>query len=132
MITLETHFQTLFGHWLKAHKFKSVCELKISSGNTVAFSKFQDQQLPSLWQAYKRGLYVKLTDASLGLKPFDCLVYKGPAYVVIMFNIPETQKEFYIIHIKDVVRIKESGAKSVTKKDCEKYGEKKSLILAKK
>ena len=116
MIKLEKDFQGVFGPWGVKH-WKTCCyELKISHGNTVAFSKFEDQQLPSLWLAYTTGKNVKMTDASVGLKPFDGFMAIGcPAYVGIMFNIPENQTEFYLIHIKDVMDIKNSGAKSITK-----------------
>lgn len=126
-IRLERDFQTLFGRWLKKEKFVSMCELKISHGNTVAFSKFQDQQIPSLWLAYTEGIYIKLTDASIGLKPADCFFYCGPAYVGILFNSPVNQKDFYLIHIKHVMKIMKSGSKSIKKKDCEEFGVKKSF-----
>lgn len=127
MIRLEKDFQTLFGHWLVQEKFVSMCELKISHGNTVTWGKFQDQQLPSLWKAYTEGIYIKLTDASIGLKPADCFFYKGPAYVVIMFNVPDNQKELYFVHIREIVKLKESGAKSISKKFCEEKGFMKSF-----
>lgn len=134
MIELEKDFQEKFGNW--AEKFGKmavpkltkagasfVYELKISHGNTVAFSKFEDQQLPSLWKAYSAAKNVKLTDASYGIKPFDGFVACGiPAYVGIMFRIPLNQKEFYLIHIKEVMKIKSSGSKSIKKADCERVG----------
>ena len=127
MITLERHMQSKFGPWIQKEKMPGLFELKISHGNTVAFSKFEDQQLPSLWKAYTEGLYYKLSDASLGCKPMDCFFYKGDTYAVIMFNIPINQKEFYLIHIKDIMKIRDSGAKSIKKKDCEKVGMKFSF-----
>lgn len=134
MILLEKDFQEKFGQW--AEKFGKmaaprisesgasfVYELKISHGNTVAFTAFQDQQLPSLWKAYSAAKNVKLTDASYGTKPFDgFFACRIPAYVGIMYKIPTNQKEFYLIHIKDVMKIKESGSKSIKKKDCERLG----------
>lgn len=128
MIKLEKHMQSEFCKWIKKEKIPGLFELKISHGNTVAFSKFEDQQLPSLWQCYKEGLYHKESDlGSMSLKPADCWFMKENAYVVVMFNIPINQKEFYLIHIKEVMKIKNSGAKSITKKDCERVGIKKSF-----
>lgn len=127
MITLEKHFQAKFGPWIKKEKIKGLYELKISHGNTVTWMCFREQQLPSLWLAYTEGLYYKLSDASLGCKPMDCFFYKGDTYVGVMYNIPINQKDFYLIHIKEVMKIKESGAKSITKKDCQKYGVKFSF-----
>ena len=128
MITLEKNFQSSFCKWIKVKKIPGLFELKISHGNTVAFSKFEFQQLPSLFKCYSEGLYHKESDfGGISLKPADCWFMHGPAYVVIIFNIPKNQKEFYIIHIKEVMRIKNSGAKSITKKDCEKMGFKNSF-----
>jgi len=128
MIKLEKDFQALFGLWGEKNWKTCGYELKISKGNTVAFTKFEDQQLPSLLKTYKEGKNIKLTDASYGLKPFDgMMLIKEDAYVGIMFNIPKNQKEFYLIHIKDVMKIKKSGAKSIKKVDCEKYGIKRSF-----
>lgn len=128
MILLEKDFQSKFGDWAIKNWHTCAYELKISHGNTVAFSKFEDQQLPSLCKAHFEGKNVKLTDASYGLKPFDgCLFVGAPAYVGIMFNIPANQKEFYLIHIKDIIAIKNSGAKSISKKYCEEFGIKNSF-----
>lgn len=127
-ILLEKHMQSEFCKWIKIEKIPGLFELKISHGNTVSFLKFESQQLPSLWKVYTEGLYHKESDlGSLSLKPADCWFMKGPAYVVVMFNIPTNQKEFYLIAIKHVMAIKNSGAKSITKKDCEKVGIKKSF-----
>jgi len=123
MIKLEKDFQALFGPWGVDNLKTCAYELKISHGNTVAFSKFEDQQLPSLFKTYTSGVNIKFTDASYGLKKYDgVLLIKEPAYVGIMFNIPVNQKEFYLIHIKEVMKIKNSGSKSIKKSDCEKVG----------
>jgi len=129
MITLEKHFQSLFGPWGVKNWKTCPYELKISHGNTVAFSKFEEQQLPSLWLSYTTGKNVKLSDASLGLKPYDGYLFiRCDAYVGIMFNIPTNQKEFYLIHIKHVMAIKKSGSKSIKKLDCERLGTKHNFI----
>ena len=81
-----------------------------------------------MFEKKEGGKNVKMTDASLGLKPFDGMIIKGcPAYVGIMFNIPVNQKIFYLIHIKHVMDIKRSGSKSIKKRDCEELGEKFSF-----
>lgn len=126
-ITLERHFQSLFGKYILNENIFCAYELKISRGNTVNFNCFQDQQIPSLWKTYTVGINIKFTDASFGLKNYDGICYKGPSYIGIMFNIPKNQKEFYLIHIKEVMKIKKSGAKSITKKDCEEFGIKRSF-----
>lgn len=125
-ITLERHFQTLFGKFILKEKIFCAYELKISKGNTVPFSKFQDQQIPSLWKAYTTGLNIKYTDMSLGMKNFDGICYNGPAYVGIMFNIPDNQKEFYLIHIREVMKLY-GKQKSITKKNCQEMGIRRSF-----
>ncbi|HNV61955.1 MAG TPA: hypothetical protein PKN54_03315 [Candidatus Cloacimonas acidaminovorans] len=122
MIKLEKHFQSKFTQWMEKEKLPCMYELKISHGNTVNFKCFQDQQLPSLYQAYTVGKHFKLTDASLGLKPCDGICYHGDAYVGIMFNIPENQNEFYLIHIREVMKLYNAGKKSITKKNCQEFG----------
>jgi hypothetical protein len=127
-ITLERHFQTLFGKFVLKEMIFCAYELKISHGSSVNFHCFRDQQLPSLWKTYTEGINIKFTDASLGLKNYDGICYKGPAYVGIMFKIPTNQKEFYLIHIKEVMKIKKSGSKSIKKLDCERLGTKHNFI----
>lgn len=130
MITLEKHFQSEITKWFgeKKNKFNCVYELKISHGNTIPFSRFEEQQLPSLYQARYTGKNIKLSDALRNLKPFDGMHLMGvPAYVGIMFNIPKNQKEFYFIGIDEVLKIKNSGAKSISKKDCQNLGVKFNL-----
>jgi hypothetical protein len=128
MITKESQFQQKFGQWVEKNGRTCAYELKISHGNTVTWSKFQDAQLPSLWKVYTGTKNFKLSDASFGTKPFDGFCLKNEAaYVGIMFNIPANQKEFYLIHIKDIMKIRDSGAKSIKKKDCEKVGMKFSF-----
>lgn len=126
-ILLEKNFQSEFCKWIQIEKIPGLFELKISKGNTVPFSYFESQQLPSLWKCYTDGLYHKESDASIGLKPADCWFMKGDAFVAIMFNIPKNQNEFYLIHIRDVMKIKNKGLKSISKIDCQKYGSKKSF-----
>lgn len=123
MITQEWQFQEKFSPWAENNLKTCAYELKVTRGNTVTWSKFQDVQLPSLWKVYTSTKNFKLTDASYGSKPFDgfCMS-KQDAYVGIMFNLPTNQKEFYLIHIKEVMKIKESGSKSIKKKDCEAVG----------
>jgi len=97
-------------------------ELKASTGKTVPFSKFQDQQIPSLERAWRSCHAHKMTDASLGIKPYDGFVYcESDAYVGIMYEMPQNQTECYFIHIEHVLKIKQNK-RSITKDDAIKYG----------
>lgn len=125
-IKLEKHFQGEFGKWIRVEKIPGLFELKISHGNTVPFSKFESQQLPSLWKCYTEGLYHKESDLSIGLKPADCWFMRENAYVGIMFNIPTNQKEFYLIHIREVMKLY-GKQKSITKKNCQEMGIRRSF-----
>lgn len=127
MITKESHFQGKFSRWMEdMGKIDCVYELKVSHGNTVNFKCFQDQQLPSLWKAYTTGLNHKITDLSFGSKPFDGFFHLGDSYVGIMFNIPINQKEFYLIHIREVMKLY-GKQKSITKKNCQEMGIRRSF-----
>jgi hypothetical protein len=129
-VTLEKHFQSNLTEWIQKPDNKMNCayELKISYGNTVNFNDFQEQQIPSLWATRHDGKAIKWSDALANLKPYDGAYLMGiPAYVGIMFNIPTNQKDFYFIDIDRVLKIKQNGAKSITKKDCERWGIKKSF-----
>jgi len=120
----EKDFQSMWTKWVKKNAFASFpYELKISKGRTVAFSKFEDQQLPALQKASENIFHFKLTDASLGLKPFDGFVFKRTdAYVGIMFETKKQQDICYFLHISYVMALKEAGAKSIKLKDCEECG----------
>ena len=110
---------------MKEHGFTCAYELKVSKGRTITFSSFQDQQLPALLKV-KHGIkHHKLTDASLGNKPFDgfCLREEA-AYVGAMFKTKTElgQSKFYLLDIDQVMKIKNSGAVSLKLSDFESEG----------
>jgi len=72
----EAQFQTKVSRYLKNEAWGNFAyELKVTAGKTLPFSKFQPQQLPALNKAKHGILHHKLTDASLGAKPFDGFVF---------------------------------------------------------
>ena len=111
----EKDFQGLVTKWMKKNAFGSFpYELKISKGKTLPFSRFEEQQIPALQKANRGIFHFKLTDASLGLKPFDGFVFKkSKAYVGIMFEVDRQQEICYFIPIKKIIKLRESGAKSI-------------------
>lgn len=121
---LEKHLQAKIGRWLKdGNMFAHVAEVKLVTGGTLNFNKFEDQQLPSLERAYGEGLYYKLTDASIGCKPFDYMCcQKVDSYVVCQFWKKRQQEICYFMHIEDVMKIKDSGTKALKEEDFIKYG----------
>jgi len=126
---LEKHFQRDFTKWYKKNflgfLFTTPYELKRSTGGTVPFSKFEDQQLPALVASKtEQGFNFKLTDASLGIKPFDGIIIKNcdRAYVGACFYANDKAKrEFWFIEIDDVMALK-TVQKSITIKNCRKLG----------
>ena len=134
---LEKHLQGKIGRYTKdrIEEFKEAkktdpslaglggaMEVKLVTGGTLAFSKFEDQQLPSLVKVKHEGLYHKLTDASVGCKPFDYFVMYGEAYVICQFWKNKQQEICYFLDIDKVMEIKKSGAKSLKEEDFFKWG----------
>ncbi len=117
----ESMLQAKLGRYFKdGNHFNHVAEVKIARGGSLAFSKFEDHQLPSLVLAnnVRRFKYHKLTDASLGIKPFDYICLSGvPAYVVCQFWKNIQQEICYFMPIDDVMKIKKSGVKSIKETD---------------
>ncbi len=101
-------------------------ELKICKTNKLSFSKFEEQQLPFLYKTKHVGVAWKFTDASLGIKMYDGIYIKGPAFVGICYYVPYKPKILYLIDIDDVLEIK-SKKKSISLEDAVLYG--KEIVL---
>lgn len=74
-------------------------ELKLTKTNTILFTDFRDHQIKNLLKVKHSGLYYKISDTGYSQKPFDFIVLKGNAYVVIAFYKPRKQLNAYIIDI---------------------------------
>jgi hypothetical protein len=126
----ETNFQSLFTKWAKKNAVETaVYELKITKTNTLPFSKFEPHQLPALDKA-KFGIQThKISDMSLGYKPFDfCVWTHCPAYVAIMFYKPRQKKICYLLDIHTVYKLKDTENKrSITLTDAIELGIKINL-----
>lgn len=127
-IFTEKDFQGLFTKWFKKNGNTFAYELKVSPGKTLNFSKFECQQLPSLMRVRTETFHMKLTDASAGLKPFDGFGFKKEkAYVGIMFEKNKQQDTAYLVDVKKVMALKNSGAKSISLAFAKEKG--KEIIL---
>lgn len=127
MIEHESDFQSKFSPWIEEQRITCGYELKISHNKRLCFSAFQEQQLPSLYKIKHAAKNIKLSDALKNLKPCDGVCLAGqPAYVGVMFNIPNNQKEFYLIDIDEVMAIRKLR-KSITEEECDKLGHKYSF-----
>lgn len=103
---IESDFQTKFSRWAKHNLHHScACELKLVKGTSMPFSAIADHQYLSLRLAKHGTLVYKLSDFSLGAKPFDTVILSGvPAYLVVMFYVARGTKEFYLIDIDTLDR----------------------------
>uniref|UniRef100_A0A6M3IKQ9 Uncharacterized protein n=1 Tax=viral metagenome TaxID=1070528 RepID=A0A6M3IKQ9_9ZZZZ len=122
----EARFQSeILTPWFKKNGWTCAYEAKVSSGNTIPFSKFQPQQLPALYKVKHGILHHKISDMDVNLKPFDgfCM-NKEKAYVIALFNKDKKagRKKFYLLDIDEVMKIKNSGAKSLKIGDFELLG----------
>lgn len=109
---LEKKFQTLFYGWLKqnpptksaAHELKSV---KGSTFNLSQWVKKSPHQARSLMLAKNKWMYHKISDQSMGTKPFDSFVMCGAdAFLVVWFD---AEKAFCILDIDDILPLIHKG-----------------------
>ena len=122
----EARFQSeILTPYLKKNGWTMGYEVKISSGSTIPFSKFQEQQLPKLYKTKHGIVHKKLSDIDLSLKPYDgiCLSHEK-AYVIALFNKDTKigRSKFYLLDIDRVMKIKNSGAVSLKLSDFESEG----------
>ena len=119
----ERDLYTPFSHYIRDHwKLGSaVFEIKCVKGGTFPLALLKPHQERALLMAWVSGVYHKVSDMSMGQKPFDSFyVREVPGYVVVCF-----QRLACFIHIKDYQRFKRSfpDARSMTRKQCEEYSE---------
>ncbi len=114
----EAKFQTEFTKWAKHNlRRNTAIELKIVNGERFSLSDIREQQWICLKNAKSRTLAYKIPDAGISQKPFDMFVLSGAdAYVAIMFY-SRGEREFFMFDIDTMLRFKEDGMKSFTKKD---------------
>jgi len=109
----EKDVQTLFG---KKNQLTGVFELKLCKEKSLPFEAVAAHQVKALLRVEGEGLYHKISDMSMGEKPFDCFyLAELPAYVVPVFYIPRKQKTAYYIRIKNFIKMmKGADRKSFT------------------
>lgn len=86
-------------------------ELKLvkDKSQRFAFSQIKEHQIDSLLASKHTGFYYKIVDSGFGSgggtakKPFDFVVLKGAAWVVICFWESGKKKMLYIIDIDDYI-----------------------------
>ena len=125
----ESHFQTLFGNYIRTHKFQksAVFELKISKSTSLPFNVVKDHQIQALQAVTGEGFYYKITDPPIfgnmqtrfnAPRPFDCMLLKEiKAFIVIVFYHPRKPKQFIFIPISTFLYERDSShRKSLTEK----------------
>lgn len=104
----EKDFQSKFSRWIRNHPAfqSSVFELKLvnqsapKNRNKKLSPKrdFQPHQLPTLQKARHGCIYHKISDQSMGYKPFDAFkICNVPAYVAVMFYRPRKRPQTFIL-----------------------------------
>lgn len=118
----EAKAQTLWNQYLRETRIQGYFELKIvTEGSSLPFSKIEKHQWEGLQALEESGLVWKLSDEDSRQKPCDCFcVPPLPAYLVIRY--PEGF--FYMIPIKEAMKIREEGLISITEERAKQAAEK--------
>ena len=128
MAMKESNLQSSFTKYMKQHAnehFKSsVCyELKITKTGSLPFSRIEPHQITALMDSKFDVLCHKISDMSLGFKPFDGFIaINASAYIGICFYKPRASKIVYMIDIVDMKneieesRMSKQARKSLTEK----------------
>lgn len=114
----ESDFQGIFNSWLRnVYKKTGAYELKQTPDDYISYSRLEKHQEDALL-AVSNGTFVyKISDESIGFKPFDCFCFSNsPALVVVLY---QKSKTFYLITINNWVyyRDKKSKRKSLTENE---------------
>ena len=125
----EASFQILFKGFLKKNppEGTEVHELKLVREGNFPIAQWilkNPHQARGLMQSKKGGCYHKLSDMSMGLKPFDSFYIKGAeAFLVVFFN--EFEK-FIMIEVEDAIRLTKE-VKTISFDKLKKHGKVYSL-----
>lgn len=123
MKKLEAKFQAEFIKWIKVNPAKNstAYEYKYVPGSTFNLSgwvKKYPHQIKNLYNAKHENCYHKISDQSMGQKPFDAFVMaNADAFLVIWF---EKHKKFGMIEIDRVIRLTKTQ-KSISFSELKSY-----------
>jgi hypothetical protein len=116
----ESKWQTIFNQYLREKKMYGFFELKVTTLESFPFAKIESVQYDGLQATEKNGLVWKLSDQDMRPKPCDVLsIPPLSSYIVIKF--PDA---FYVIRIREIVDLKESGKVSITREMAQNIAEK--------
>ena len=127
MAYAEKDFQSAFNRWLKFNWVDGSAgfELKITKKKSLPFSRVEMHQLQSLLDVKHGALIYKISDQSIGFKPFDSFILMdAPAFVVIMYYKPRKQKRVCLIDVdKFIDEMNECDRRSLTEERAEEIAE---------
>jgi hypothetical protein len=121
IIMYENQYQTFLGEYLREVKdFYGYFELKATTLNYLSFNKIEPHQYEGLQATKKNGLYWKMSDQDMRLKPCDCMKLPPlPSYLVIRFT-----DAYYMVDIKHIVQMKEDGKIAITREEAKNLADK--------
>jgi len=127
----EKDFQSSFRRYAKNRMSERtfVYELKVTKGDYINFSRLEDHQEYALRASSGGIAHHKLPDEGISQKPYDGFQVTGvPAFVGVLFNKEEQQKEFFLIPISDWRAAREEvDRKSLTRDKAAEIGERHEL-----
>jgi len=118
--TKESKHQLVLGQYLRETRMTGFFELKVASKENFFFNKIENPQYLGLQATEKEGLFWKLSDQDQRQKPCDCIgIPPMSSYIVIKFK-----DGFYMIRIKEIVKLRDDGLVSISKDQAEQLAEK--------
>ncbi len=125
MIRQETKDQIKFTNYLREQNKKGLMygfyELKVTNLESLAFSKIEIHQYDGLQATEHSGLVWKWSDQDQRLKVCDCVsIPPMNSFLVIKYK----GNEYYVVRIGEIVKLREGGVISITRKMAEKLATK--------
>lgn len=116
----EQKWNTLLNQYLREKKFHCFYELKATTTESFQFSKIEKVQWEGLQATEKYGLVWKLSDEISRPKPCDGFsIPPLPSYLIIKFK-----DGFYFVQFKEIIKLRDEGVISISKKVAEKISDK--------
>lgn len=102
--------------------FNHTCGLEykvVKAGKRMNFkSDLRPQQLPCLLQTILTCMYHKISDMSIGIKPYDAVkLVREKAYLVVAWDHPRKPKPVYTLDPQKLNTLQKEGVKSITEDD---------------
>lgn len=122
----EKDFYAPVQQWMK-YNWPHTCaiELKIVKDKRFYLRNIEDSQWNSMTAIKDRFYSHKISDQSLGEKPADIVCFnKEPAYFGIIFYVPRSYKNVYMIPIETMWKLYSEEKVSLTEGECSDYAKK--------